>query len=345
MSRFLKSARLAQLALESLEARYTPSGTTLHYYLPIDQGDGQQTVNIAEVLTKLEAPETGFLELYLHPSDDNQPVNILVNVDPASDTRLSKLTIDGGRGDDLISVTGDSWEAQIVINGKEGDDLIKGSGHAEQIYGGPGDDRIDGGSGRNQIWGGDGNDILSGGIRCDRIWGGNGNDKIVGGPALLANNEADLLWGEGGNDAINDSMAVLPVPVALRLPGATNSGAYIDGGIGNDTILGSSLDDVAKGGDGNDSVWGLAGNDILYGGKGADRVYGGDGSDTIYGNDGTRRAGFGWWDNSRDVLIAGNVANDPKNFFFLDTAYYSGKERYARGWFGDFLYNFDKKFA
>ena len=63
----------------------------------------------------------------------------------------------------------------------------------------------------------------------------------------------------------------------------------IDGGAGNDTILGSQGDDTLRGGDGNDFVFGDNGNDRAELGAG-DNVFQwnpGDGNDTIEGQDGT----------------------------------------------------------
>jgi Ca2+-binding RTX toxin-like protein len=46
--------------------------------------------------------------------------------------------------------------------------------------------------------------------------------------------------------------------------------AYIDGGAGNDTLIGSGFADTMRGGAGDDTLAGGTGNDVLSGGKGAD---------------------------------------------------------------------------
>jgi hypothetical protein len=71
--------------------------------------------------------------------------------------------------------------------------------------------------------------------------------------------------GLGGDDTINAGTASPPVPIIL------------DGGLGNDTIIGSRGDDTIIGG---------GGNDILDGGGGADTLLGGDGDDTFIWNPG-----------------------------------------------------------
>ncbi len=71
----------------------------------------------------------------------------------------------------------------------------------------------------------------------------------------------------------------------------------IFGGPGNDTIFGGAGDDVIHGGDGDDLIRGGAGNDILMGDAGDDTIHGGAGDDVIFGGDG-------------DDLIRGGAGND-----------------------------------
>ena len=76
--------------------------------------------------------------------------------------------------------------------------------------------------------------------------------------------------------------------VVIRIP----LGCYVDGGNGNDgiiggdgadTILGAAGKDNILGGLGNDRLNGAGGNDKVLGEAGGDRVYGGDGNDYITG--------------------------------------------------------------
>ncbi|SPF80391.1 Hint domain-containing protein [Pseudoprimorskyibacter insulae] len=61
--------------------------------------------------------------------------------------------------------------------------------------------------------------------------------------------------------------------------GGTND--TLDGGAGNDTLIGADGNDVLTGGTGNDSLVGGDGNDVLTGGADADILEGGAGNDTI----------------------------------------------------------------
>jgi Ca2+-binding RTX toxin-like protein len=68
----------------------------------------------------------------------------------------------------------------------------------------------------------------------------------------------------------------------------------VDGGAGNDTILGSNGADLLLGGEGDDFVDGQQGNDVAFLGAGDDVFQWdpGDGSDTVEGQDGTDRMLF-----------------------------------------------------
>jgi Ca2+-binding RTX toxin-like protein len=81
----------------------------------------------------------------------------------------------------------------------------------------------------------------------------------------------------GGNDTINASGL-----------SAGTIGLVIDGGAGNDTIIGSQGADTLIGGDGNDIVTGGRGDDMAFLGAGGDQFIWnpGDGSDTVDGQGG-----------------------------------------------------------
>ena len=91
-------------------------------------------------------------------------------------------------------------------------------------------------------------------------------------------NDTLFINGLGGNDGI--TATTLPAGV-MKL--------VLDGGAGDDTILGSQGADVIRGGDGDDFVFGDNGNDVAFLGAGDDVFQWdpGDGNDTIEGEDGT----------------------------------------------------------
>jgi len=77
-----------------------------------------------------------------------------------------------------------------------------------------------------------------------------------------------LAYGQEGNDRIE-------ILAPVKLP------THLDGGNGNDTLIGGKNLDVLVGGDGNDSLAGNKGNDVLLGGAGADALDGGAGADLL----------------------------------------------------------------
>ena len=91
----------------------------------------------------------------------------------------------------------------------------------------------------------------------------------------------------------------------------------VDGGAGDDTILGSQGADVFLGGDGNDFIFGDNGNDLALMGAGDDEFQWdpGDGNDTIEGQDGTDTMLFFGSDASENIDI---VANGGRVLFLRD---------------------------
>lgn len=74
----------------------------------------------------------------------------------------------------------------------------------------------------------------------------------------------------------------------VRLTGLTVA-AQVDGGTGNDQLLGGAEADTFIGGDGNDRLRGGDGNDSLDGGGGTDNLFGGPGDDLLKGGAGQDR--------------------------------------------------------
>jgi Ca2+-binding RTX toxin-like protein len=96
-------------------------------------------------------------------------------------------------------------------------------------------------------------------------------------------NDALTVTALGGNDGV--TATTLPADV-VKLT--------IDGGTGNDTLLGSQGADTFRGGDDNDFVFGDNGNDVAFLGDGDDVFQWdpGDGNDTVEGQDGSDKMLF-----------------------------------------------------
>lgn len=198
-------------------------------------------------------------------------------------------TIEGGSGNDRIFALSNSaridWSrvsgveevdasgrTGVVVTGGVGNDVlnlssIKLTGVA-RIEGGAGNDTITGSAGADTIWGGDGDDVFL--IRFntvgDIISGGIGYDTL-----LATSNSASVAWANiSGIDAI-DANGHINVNVngtngndAMNLAGILLIGVgRIDGGAGDDTIIGTGGADVIVGGMGRDVMTGGGGPDTF----------------------------------------------------------------------------------
>lgn len=219
-------------------------------------------------------------EIYI-TSGNNGSLVVTVNGEATeySADVLPRLIIDGGKGDDRITVD-EKVQTGLRLTGGEGDDYI---------IGGSGNDIIFDHHGANTINGGAGNDIiiahgadlkdgrgntLEGGAGDDYLEGGNGRDVMNGGEGY------DVLYGLGGDDELHG--------------GAGND--YLDGGEGNDTLYGEAGNDNLIGGKGDDVLRGVAGDDLLIGASGSDSLDGGEGSNRIISSGDMDTVQAGAWD-------------------------------------------------
>src|SRR5262249_2899266 len=112
-------------------------------------------------------------------------------------------------------------------------------------------------------------------------------------------NDSLVVNGLAGNDTINAaSLAANQIKLT------------VDGGSGNDTILGSAGDDTLIGGDVNDFVDGNQGSDTAILGAGNDTFQWdpGDGSDIVEGGDGTDTLLFNGANIGEKIHISANVS-------------------------------------
>jgi Ca2+-binding RTX toxin-like protein len=215
-------------------------------------------------------------------------------------------TLTGGSGDDML-------------NGGVGDDTLFGRGGADSLFGGDNNDTLTGGDGDDQVFGeadnermiwnpGDDTDLNEGGSGTDTVEvnGGNGAeiftttangtrvrfDRTSPAPFALdiGTSENLVLNANGGNDSFS---ATGNLAALIRIT--------VDGGAGDDTLLGSNGADVLLGGDNNDFIDGQQGDDVAFLGAGDDTFQWdpGDGNDTIEGQAG-----------SDTLLFNGNGANE-----------------------------------
>lgn len=223
-------------------------------------------------------------------------------------------TLTGGSGADLLF--GQSGED--TIQGKDGADMLFGGSAADTLTGGDGDDQAFGQSNDDQlIWNpGDDSDLKEGGAGVDRVEvnGGNGDevftttangtrvrfDRLSPGPFFLdiGTSESLVVNMNGGQDSFS---ATGNLAALIQIS--------VDGGAGNDTILGSNGMDLLIGGDGDDFVDGQQGNDVAILGADNDTFQWdpGDGSDRVEGQAGADRLLFNGSAGSEVFAISPNA--------------------------------------
>ena len=238
----------------------------------------------------------------------------------------SLIQASGGGGNDVIALDESNGALPAAhLFGGAGNDILTGGSGADLLFGQSGDDTLFGKGGADALFGGAGNDVLTGGDADDAIYGEAGNDRMIWNPG----DDSDLMEGGDGIDTVEVNGGggaeiftitangdrvrfdrLNPAPFALDIGTSEklvlNAGGgddsisatgnlaaliqiTIDGGAGNDTILGSNGADLLLGGDGNDFIDGQQGNDTVFLGAGDDLFQWdpGDGSDVIEGQDGT----------------------------------------------------------
>jgi len=270
-------------------------------------------------------------------------VNVTGGTPTVANTSLIQVFGQGGNDTITISETNGALPRSNLFGGAGNDVLVGGSGN-DMLFGQAGNDTLLGKGGFDLLFGGTENDTLTGGDADDQVFGEAGNDRLIWNPG----DDTDLNEGgadtdttevNGGNGAEQFTATangtrvrfdrLTPAPFAIDI-GTTenlvlnaNGGddsfsatgnlaalikVTVDGGAGNDTLLGSNGADVLLGGDGTDFADGQQGNDVAFLGAGDDTFQWdpGDGSDTIEGQDGTDVMVFNGSAGSENMAASAN---------------------------------------
>ena len=183
----------------------------------------------------------------------------------------------------------------------------------------------------NTLTGGSGNDKLVGYGGNDTLDGGGGNDVLLMSGSSYGD---DSVIGGDGIDTLRFSSSSSTPGVTVAFAGgagtSTSTGGTVqftgienvDGGGGNDTIIGDDNDNVLNGRGGNDTITGGLGNDTIDGGDGSDWVIysGASGSVTVdlAGGTATGADGNDVLSNIESVLGSSSddslTGNDAANF-------------------------------
>jgi Ca2+-binding RTX toxin-like protein len=198
-------------------------------------------------------------------------------------TGTPSIVIDGGDGDDVLSLGGGAGTTNAIrgsLVGVLGDDDL-GAGVPGSAYeGGDGTDLVDYTAATalelaNLATGqvaheAGGTDILT---SIEDLIGSPGDDTIVG-----SSGDNDLTGGDG-SDTLDAGGASVGVSVNLDDGLAVGDGSDTVAEIEN--VIGSPFDDVLVGDDADNVLAGEAGDDSIDGGAGADTLTGGDGVDVV----------------------------------------------------------------
>lgn len=210
------------------------------------------------------------------------------------DTLAGAPVMEGGPGNDLL------------IGGEGPNTLLGGDGN-DTLRGGAGDDTLAGGSGDDMLFGEAGDDVLDGGSGGDVLSGGSGVETISyanrGGPVVVTVGDGSDDGQAGEGDSVQDDIEVL---IGTRFDDqlfAGSTGITLQGGAGNDVLVGSPQADTLEGGDGNDRLVGGAGANVLHGGAGNDSLLGGRDADQLWGDDGNDVLDGGL---GKDLLVGGS---------------------------------------
>ena len=266
---------------------------------------------------------------------------------PATISNTDLIAITGGSDNDIIALDESNGALPIAnVSGGLGADLVTGGSGADTISGNGGNDTLEGKGGSDQLLGGTENDVMTGGDGNDNMFGEDGNDRMIWNPGddsdfIEGGNGADIAEVNGGNGAevftvtANGARVrfdrVDPAPFMLDI-GTTESlvlnagggddsistsgnlaaliALTLNGGAGNDTILGSNGADIILGDVGNDFVDGQQGNDFIFLGADNDVFQWdpGDGNDTIEGQAGTDQLVFNGNGGNENFDISANGA-------------------------------------
>lgn len=208
-------------------------------------------------------------------------------------------TINGTNNSDFLNGTASpdlilGFGRRDFLLGNAGNDTLLGGGGRDALDGGTGNDNLEGQSGNDVLIGSAGNDFLNGGRNFDTAdysdlgeaitleavgiinKGSRGVDQILNVEAIIgAEGEDNAIDGSTGTssstsfniDLGNDSLVVRGIPGLGDISFAIENFVDAIGTSQNDTIAGSSDDNLIQGGEGADEFLGSAGNDIIAGNR------------------------------------------------------------------------------
>ncbi|MBQ0721029.1 MAG: LEPR-XLL domain-containing protein [Gammaproteobacteria bacterium] len=209
----------------------------------INAGDGSDSLSGAAIASNLNWAVQGSNSLLLNG---------------ITFTGIESLVADGGDTLDYSAYT----DAGVTVNLEDGSATgFSDISGFQNVTGSAQDDTLVGDGNINTLSGGAGNDQLQGGLGNDALWGGEGTDTALASrdanmtlldDSLTMATEIDFLNSiESAELTINGTTGR-----TLDASGFTLGGVSLQGGDGNDSLIGSEQDDSFTGGLGNDTITG-----------------------------------------------------------------------------------------
>jgi Ca2+-binding RTX toxin-like protein len=224
----------------------------------------------------------------------------------------------------------------LYVGGSGSDGPISLGATNDAMFGGDGNDTLSSGDGSNLLQGNQGNDVLTGGAGKDTIYGGANNDQISLGASahggfdnfaqgnkgddtiIGSATDNDTILGGQGDDLIGaTSFSFVTSPsVVFTITGQTGGGSdYLDGNLGNDTVVGGGTGGLMLGEDGNDVLYDAGTHNSLDGGAGNDSILATSGGDTLSGGDGDDILNAGSFTGAKTAasVLDGGAGDDSLN--------------------------------
>jgi len=252
--------------------------------------------------------------------------------------------IDGGEGNDTIVYDWSYKSSRVkgglgvdVLDGRKSSQALKLDLSVqfkdfEIVVGSSLSDSILGSLADNMLYGGSGDDTLNGRYGNDTIYGDDGRDRII------YDVQDNVLNIHGGNDV--DTLDASTEKLVGRVLDLSLYGDIENaiGGVKNDTLYGSGVNNYLSGGYGADILDGGAGADTLDGGAGNDILRGGEGDDVLIYDLADKTAnilGGAGSDTLAALATAGNVTLDLSKYSDIENAAGASKNDVLRGDAGD----------
>jgi glycerophosphoryl diester phosphodiesterase len=136
---------------------------------------------------------------------------------------------------------------------------------------------------------------------------------VIDEKTILVANDNNYPFSLGRPPAIdNNEMVVLTLDKPLNLDyrvgvaGLSLPTTSVNGGVGSDTLFGTSRDEQFLAGEGNNTIYGGGGNDVFVAGSGNDTAFGSNGNDRFFLDGGTNQIYAGEGNNS----VVGGAGNN-----------------------------------